>query len=80
MSRTPAAPLPTLRGHWPGTGDGRSLGGTVNQWIGELTGAMLDHGTSGFIHRGPANAPTATALTRWAQEIVPAVREAVARA
>lgn len=36
VSRTSAAPLPTLRSHRP-------------------------HGTSGFIHRGPANAPSAAA-------------------
>jgi len=54
-------------------GDGRWLGGTVKQWIDELTSAVLDHGASGFIYRAPANAPSALALARWAQEIVPAV-------
>jgi hypothetical protein len=61
-------------------GDGRWLGGTVKQWIDELTGAVLDHGASGFIYRAPADAPSAIALARWAQEIVPAVRQAVAPA
>jgi alkanesulfonate monooxygenase SsuD/methylene tetrahydromethanopterin reductase-like flavin-dependent oxidoreductase (luciferase family) len=61
-------------------GDGRWLGGTVEQWIDELTGAVVDHGASGFIHRAPASAPSATALARWAREIVPAVREAIGQA
>jgi len=57
--------------------DGRWLGGTVEQWIDELTGAVVDHGASGFIYRAPASAPSATALARWAREIVPTVREAI---
>jgi alkanesulfonate monooxygenase SsuD/methylene tetrahydromethanopterin reductase-like flavin-dependent oxidoreductase (luciferase family) len=56
--------------------DGRWLGGSVDQWIEELTGAVLEHGAAGFI-LFPAGVPE-TALARWSKEIVPAVRAAVA--
>ncbi|MFI7676832.1 LLM class flavin-dependent oxidoreductase [Actinophytocola sp. NPDC049390] len=59
--------------------DGRWLGGSVGQWIDELTGAVLDHGAAGFtyfpIHDGT---PTDVLLGRWAEEIAPAVREEAA--
>jgi alkanesulfonate monooxygenase SsuD/methylene tetrahydromethanopterin reductase-like flavin-dependent oxidoreductase (luciferase family) len=57
--------------------DGRWLGGTVGQWIDELTGAVVDHGASGFVYRAPDGIRPDIALARWAHEIVPAVREAV---
>ncbi|MEV5557813.1 LLM class flavin-dependent oxidoreductase [Nonomuraea wenchangensis] len=60
--------------------DGRWLGGSPAQWAEELTGAVLDHGASGFIlfsaEQGVADQVT---LGRWAGEIAPAVREAVAK-
>ena len=57
--------------------DGRWVGGSVDQWVEELTGAVLDHGASGFMLFSPGGgAPDAASLARWAREIVPAVREA----
>ncbi|WP_137992526.1 LLM class flavin-dependent oxidoreductase [Streptomyces vilmorinianum] len=61
-------------------GDGRWIGGSVDQWAEELTGAVLDHGASGFILFSPGGGTQDSAsLGRWAGEIVPAVREAVAK-
>ncbi|QKV76277.1 LLM class flavin-dependent oxidoreductase [Amycolatopsis sp. Hca4] len=58
--------------------DGRWIGGSPAQWIEELTGAVLEHGAAGFVLFGPGGStPDATAVARWAEEIVPAVREAV---
>ncbi|MGW6504255.1 LLM class flavin-dependent oxidoreductase [Nonomuraea angiospora] len=66
-------PLPATR-----DGDGRWIGGSVGQWVEELTGAVLEHDASGFIlfsaDHGVADLVT---LGRWAGEIVPAVREAI---
>jgi alkanesulfonate monooxygenase SsuD/methylene tetrahydromethanopterin reductase-like flavin-dependent oxidoreductase (luciferase family) len=66
-------PLPATR-----DGDGRWIGGSVDQWVEELTGAVLEHDASGFIlfsaDQGSADLVT---LGRWAGEIVPAVREAI---
>lgn len=66
-------PLPKTRR------DGRWLGGSVEQWVDELTGAVLDHGAAGFtyfpVHDGT---PTDVLLGRWAEEIAPAVREKAA--
>jgi alkanesulfonate monooxygenase SsuD/methylene tetrahydromethanopterin reductase-like flavin-dependent oxidoreductase (luciferase family) len=60
--------------------DGRWVGGSVDQWVEELTGAVLDHGASGFMLFSPGGGtPDAGSLARWAREIAPAVREAVAR-
>jgi alkanesulfonate monooxygenase SsuD/methylene tetrahydromethanopterin reductase-like flavin-dependent oxidoreductase (luciferase family) len=67
------APLPATR-----KADGRWIGGSVDQWVEELTGAVLEHGASGFVYFQPGGAPVDVALGRWAQEVVPAVREAVA--
>ncbi|HEY3501154.1 MAG TPA: LLM class flavin-dependent oxidoreductase [Actinocatenispora sp.] len=67
-------PLPATR-----DGDGRWLGGSVDQWVEELTGAVLEHGASGFTLFSPSGGTQdPTSLVRWAREIVPAVREAVA--
>ena len=59
---------------------GRWTGGSVAQWTDELTSAVLEHGAAGFLLFPAADdgAPEVT-LGRWAQEIVPAVREAAAR-
>lgn len=68
-------PLPATRDH-----DGRWIGGSVDQWVEELTGAVLDHGASGFVlFTAGHGAPDAHALGRWGTEIAPAVREAVAK-
>ncbi|MFF5263990.1 LLM class flavin-dependent oxidoreductase [Actinomadura viridis] len=62
-------------------GDGRWIGGSAAQWTEELTGAVLEHGASGFILFPPGDAEhDDLSLGRWAQEIVPAVREATAEA
>ncbi|MEV1178888.1 5,10-methylene tetrahydromethanopterin reductase, partial [Nonomuraea sp. NPDC049784] len=68
-------PLPATRDR-----DGRWLGGSVDQWVEELTGAVLEHGASGFtFFSADHGAPDLTVLARWAQEIVPSVREAIAK-
>jgi alkanesulfonate monooxygenase SsuD/methylene tetrahydromethanopterin reductase-like flavin-dependent oxidoreductase (luciferase family) len=59
--------------------DGQWSGGAVAQWVDELTGAVLEHGASGFMLFSPTGGtPDETSLRRWAVEIVPAVRAAVA--
>jgi alkanesulfonate monooxygenase SsuD/methylene tetrahydromethanopterin reductase-like flavin-dependent oxidoreductase (luciferase family) len=58
--------------------DGRWIGGSVGQWVEELTGAVLEHGASGFMLFSPSGgAQDVISLGRWANEIVPAVREAL---
>ena len=59
--------------------DGRWIGDSVAQWIDELTGAVLEHHASGFIYRSTDDTPAGEALAPWTGEIVPAVREAVAK-
>ncbi len=67
-------PLPATRDR-----DSRWIGGSTDQWIEELTGAVLDHGASGFTLFSPSGGtPDATSVSRWARDIVPAVRAAVA--
>jgi len=66
-------PLATTRGE-----DGRWIGGSVEQWVGELTGAVLQHQAAGFVYRNTDDTPAGHAVARWAGEIVPAVRAAVA--
>jgi alkanesulfonate monooxygenase SsuD/methylene tetrahydromethanopterin reductase-like flavin-dependent oxidoreductase (luciferase family) len=61
-------------------GAGRWIGGSVGQWVEELTGAVLEHGASGFTLFSPGGGTQdAVSLGRWAAEIVPAVREAIAK-
>ncbi|RJL31002.1 LLM class flavin-dependent oxidoreductase [Bailinhaonella thermotolerans] len=62
----------------PRDDQGRWRGGSVRQWTEELTGAVLDHGASGFTYFAPGHIPTDKHLSRWANEVVPAVREATA--
>ncbi|GAA2618341.1 LLM class flavin-dependent oxidoreductase [Actinomadura fulvescens] len=69
--RITTTPLTTTRDH-----DGRWLGGSAEQWIEELTGAVLEHDAAGFVHFETGDAPRDITLGRWAEEIVPAVREA----
>ena len=60
--------------------DGRWIGGSVAQWAGELTGAVLEHAAAGFMLFSPrGGTPDLGSLARWGREIVPAVREAVAK-
>jgi alkanesulfonate monooxygenase SsuD/methylene tetrahydromethanopterin reductase-like flavin-dependent oxidoreductase (luciferase family) len=70
--RVTADPMPQTR-----DGDGRWVGGSVGQWVEELTGAVLEHGAAAFIFRSTDDSPAGVALGRWAEEIVPAVREAI---
>lgn len=72
--RITAEPLQATRGE-----DGRWIGGSVRQWIDELSAAVLEHGAGGFVFRSTDDTPASDALSRWAQEIVPAVREVAAR-
>jgi alkanesulfonate monooxygenase SsuD/methylene tetrahydromethanopterin reductase-like flavin-dependent oxidoreductase (luciferase family) len=68
-------PLPATRDR-----DGRWIGGSVDQWVEELTGAVLDHGASGFMLFSPeGGTPDMVSLGRWTRDIVPAVREAIAK-
>ncbi|MFE1321130.1 LLM class flavin-dependent oxidoreductase [Kitasatospora phosalacinea] len=71
--RITARPLDRVR-----DATGRWTGGSVAQWTEELTGAVLEHGSAGFIHFNTDDTPLPVALGRWAEEIAPAVREAVA--
>lgn len=59
---------------------GRWIGGSVNQWIEELTEAVLEHDASGFMLFAPdGSTPDAVSLSHWGKEIAPAVREAIAK-
>jgi alkanesulfonate monooxygenase SsuD/methylene tetrahydromethanopterin reductase-like flavin-dependent oxidoreductase (luciferase family) len=59
--------------------DGRWVGGSVEQWVEELTGAVLEHGAAGFMLFSPSGGtPDPVSVARWAGEIAPAIREAVA--
>ncbi|GAA2797073.1 LLM class flavin-dependent oxidoreductase [Kribbella solani] len=53
---------------------GRWLGGSPSQWIEELTDAVLNHDAAGFTLFPNGPDPYATQLSRWAEEIAPAVR------
>lgn len=60
--------------------DGRWIGGSVAQWVDELTYAALECHASAFSYLlPPAQTIDDTTLSLWAREIVPAVREAVAQ-
>jgi alkanesulfonate monooxygenase SsuD/methylene tetrahydromethanopterin reductase-like flavin-dependent oxidoreductase (luciferase family) len=61
-------------------GEGRWIGGSAGQWVEELTGAVLEHGASGFtLFSADGGTQDAAALGRWAKEIAPAVREAITK-
>jgi hypothetical protein len=70
--RITPSPLAQTRGE-----DGRWIGGSPDQWIEEMTSAVIDHGAGGFVFRATDETPAQVALGRFAQEIVPAVREAI---
>ncbi|MEU8803157.1 LLM class flavin-dependent oxidoreductase [Spirillospora sp. NPDC048819] len=60
--------------------DGRWIGGSAGEWAEELTGAVLEHGASGFtLFPAGDGEHDAVSLARWAREVVPAVREAIAK-
>ncbi|MFE7035207.1 LLM class flavin-dependent oxidoreductase [Streptomyces sp. NPDC057621] len=63
----------------PRDASGRWQGGSVGQWITELTEAVLEHGASGFVYFASGDPLGQVGLRRWAEEIVPAVREAAAK-
>jgi alkanesulfonate monooxygenase SsuD/methylene tetrahydromethanopterin reductase-like flavin-dependent oxidoreductase (luciferase family) len=68
-------PLPQTRDD-----EGRWTGGGVTQWVDELTFAVLEHGAAAFIYLvPPGDTISDTTLELWAHEVVPAVREAVAK-
>lgn len=70
--RITTSPLPQTRDH-----NGRWLGGSPQQWIDELTTAVLDHAAGAFIFFPIADGtPVDTSISRWSLEIAPAVREA----
>jgi alkanesulfonate monooxygenase SsuD/methylene tetrahydromethanopterin reductase-like flavin-dependent oxidoreductase (luciferase family) len=73
--RITAEPLAQTRGE-----DGRWIGGSAGQWIDEMTSAVIEHNASGFIFRSTDDTPGPVAVARYAEEIVPAVREAVGKA
>lgn len=73
--RITAEPLPATRDD-----DGRWIGGSAAQWIEELVGAVTEHQAGGFFYRSTDDTPPDVALRRWAEEVVPAVRAAVAGA
>ena len=73
--RITAGPLAATRGE-----DGRWIGGSVQQWVDELTTAVREHHAAGFIYRNTdEDTSDDVALARWATEIVPAVRAAITR-
>jgi len=73
--RITTAPLPATR-----DAAGRWIGGSVRQWVDELTGAVLSHDAAGFVYFPVDDGgPVQVAFGTWAREIVPAIREAVAR-
>jgi hypothetical protein len=52
----------------------------VTQWVEELTSAVLEHGAGAFQHMvRPGDSISDSTLNLWAHEIVPAVREAIAK-
>ncbi len=72
--RITSSPLADTRGE-----DGRWIGGSVAQWVEEMTAAVLEHGAQGFIYHTTDDTPLSVAIARYAQEIVPAVREAISK-
>ena len=73
--RLTRVPLPQTRDD-----EGRWIGGGVTQWVEELTFAVLDHGAAAFIYLlPPGQSVSDTTLNLWAHEVVPAVREAIAK-
>jgi alkanesulfonate monooxygenase SsuD/methylene tetrahydromethanopterin reductase-like flavin-dependent oxidoreductase (luciferase family) len=60
--------------------EGRWIGGGVKQWVEELTLAVLDHGAAGFNYLvRPGESLAETTVDYWTHEVVPGVREAIAK-
>jgi alkanesulfonate monooxygenase SsuD/methylene tetrahydromethanopterin reductase-like flavin-dependent oxidoreductase (luciferase family) len=60
--------------------EGRWIGGGVSQWVEELTFAVLERGAAAFIYLLPPGEIISDAtLNLWAHEVVPAVRDAIAK-
>lgn len=60
--------------------DGRWLGGSPDQWVAELTAAVLDHHAGGFtLFSTGYGTQDARTVARWAGEVAPAVRETIAK-
>ncbi len=60
--------------------EGRWIGGGVTQWIEEMTFAVFDHEAAAFIYLVPPGETISDkTLNLWAHEVVPAVREAIAK-
>jgi alkanesulfonate monooxygenase SsuD/methylene tetrahydromethanopterin reductase-like flavin-dependent oxidoreductase (luciferase family) len=73
--RLARVPLPKTRDD-----EGRWIGGGVTQWAEELTFAVLEHRAAAFIYLlPPGDSLSDTTLNLWAHEVVPAVREAIAK-
>ncbi len=59
--------------------EGRWIGGSVSQWVEELTFAVLEHAAAAFIYLlAPGDVISDATLNLWAHEVVPAVRVAIA--
>jgi alkanesulfonate monooxygenase SsuD/methylene tetrahydromethanopterin reductase-like flavin-dependent oxidoreductase (luciferase family) len=73
--RITADPLPETRDD-----EGRWTGGGVTQWVEELTFAVLERDAAAFNYLvPPGDTISDTTLNLWAHEVVPAVREAIAK-
>ena len=57
--------------------EGRWIGGSPAQWVEELTDGILNHGAAGFTLFPRGADPYDVKLSRWSQEVVPAVRSAI---
>jgi alkanesulfonate monooxygenase SsuD/methylene tetrahydromethanopterin reductase-like flavin-dependent oxidoreductase (luciferase family) len=68
-------PLPKTRDE-----EGRWIGGAVAQWVEELTFAALERDAAALIYLvAPGETISDTTMNLWAHEVVPAVREAIAK-
>ncbi|MBS2536241.1 LLM class flavin-dependent oxidoreductase [Catenulispora sp. NF23] len=70
--RISPTPLATTRDQ-----DGLWLGGSVAQWVEELSGAVSEHGAGGFTYFPVGDLPVERSSALWAEEVVPGVREAL---
>lgn len=71
--RITARPLPRTRDR-----ENRWVGGSVDQWIAELTAGVKDHDASGFLLFSTSGGmPDAASLRIWGEQIAPAVRDAI---
>ena len=72
VGRITPGPLPATRDE-----GGRWVGGSVDQWVEEMTNAVVEHHAAGFVFHSADDLPVDTAVGRFAEEIVPAVRDAL---